>query len=60
MTWSSLGKKVRLQDPKKALIVNSSSRFIKSLGEPPAGLRIDTESAGQFDFAQLFVTNRAE
>jgi hypothetical protein len=60
MPLSDIAKKLRLQDCKRALIMNAPEGYRQILGEPPEGVVIDSEPSGTVDFAQLFVQNREQ
>lgn len=60
MSISKLGRKLRLQDARRALILNAPTGYFEALGDLPEDLELDTEPDGTYDFAQLFVTDRAE
>lgn len=60
MVVSKLAKKLRLQDVTRALVLNAPEGYLKMLGEVPEGVRIDQQPEGGFDFAHLFVKDKAE
>jgi hypothetical protein len=59
-TISRLAKKLRLQTAQRALILNAPEGYLGLLGDLPAKLELEFEPAGQFDFAHLFVKDKAE
>jgi hypothetical protein len=60
MAISLLAKKLRLQDVQRALIVNAPEGYSKTLGEVPDDVEIENDPEGNFQFAHLFVKDRAE
>jgi hypothetical protein len=57
---SALAKKLRLHTAKRALILNAPEGYLDTLGEVPAGVKIEQEPKGKFDFAHLFAKDRNE
>lgn len=57
---ASLPKKLRLSPGYRALLLNAPAGYLHSLGELPMGVQFDFQPEGVYDFAQLFVRNRAE
>ncbi len=60
MTLSALARKLRLQDARRALILNAPEGYLDALGALPEGVEIEHEPGGAFDFGHLFVKDRAE
>lgn len=60
MTISALAKKLRLQDAKRALVLNAPEGYLETLGEAPEGVMIEQDPLGKYDFAHLFVKDRNE
>lgn len=57
---STLVTKLRLHTAQTACILRAPAGYLQLLEPLPAGLRIDTEPAGQYDFLQAFYTLRTE
>jgi DNA-binding phage protein len=55
-----LAKKLRLQNANRALILNAPEGYLDLLGELPEEIKIEGELFGKYDFAHLFVKERAE
>jgi DNA-binding phage protein len=55
-----LAKKLRLQNANRALILNAPEGYLDLLGELPEEIKIEGELSGKYDFAHLFVKERAE
>ena len=60
MEISALAKKLRLQNLERGVILNSPDGFLDSLGEVPGGLSSRIEKSVQYNFAHLFIKNKAE
>ena len=60
MEISALAKKLRLQNLERGIILNSPDGFLESLGEIPGELSSGIEKFVQYDFAHLFIKNKAE
>ena len=60
MAISALAKKLRLQDVRRALILNAPEGYLETLGDVPEALEIEQEPSGEFDFAHLFVKDLNE
>ena len=60
MAISALAKKLRLQDVRRALILNAPEGYLETLGEVPEELEIEQNPSGKFDFAHLFVKDLNE
>ena len=60
MAVSALAKKLRLQSAQHALILNSPEGYLATLGELPAGVKIEQKPTGEFDFAHVFAKDRKE
>ncbi len=44
----------------RAVVVNAPEGYVKTLGPLPEGVTMAEKLAGKFDWAQLFVKNKAE
>ena len=55
-----MAKKLRLQNPNRALILNAPEGYLDLLGELPEEIKIEGELFGKYDFAHPFVKERAE
>ena len=55
-----MAKKLRLQNANRALILNAPEGYLDLLGELPEEIKIEGELSGKYDFAHLFVKERAE
>ena len=60
MAISALAKKLRMQNARRALIVNAPDGYLGTLGEVPASVTIQQKPTGEFDFAHLFAKDRNE
>ena len=60
MAISALAKKLRLQNPRRALILNAPAGSLGALGELPDGVTVTRKLTGKFDFAHLFAKDRNE
>lgn len=56
---SFLTKKLRMMGVKRALLLNAPDGYMDLLGELPGGLVVDFEIKGKYDFAHLFIKDRA-
>lgn len=57
---AALHKKLRLLPGSRAYILNAPAGLIDSLAPLPAGVVVELQPVGTYDFVQLFVKNRAE
>jgi len=60
MAEKSLVKKLLLRPDQRALILNASAGYLEKLGALPAGVSLDVEARGVYDFVHLFVGNAAD
>ncbi len=60
MAEKTLLQKLRLQPGQRALILNAPAGYLEGLGALPAGVALDVEPQGSYDFVHLFVRNAAE
>lgn len=56
---SSLIKKLRIQSGQRMLVLNPPEGYLALLDELPEGAELGTAPAGEFDFVQLFIRDRA-
>ena len=60
MPAKSLAEKMKLKPGQRAVIVNAPEGFVETLGPLPEGVQLAEKLAGQFDWIQIFVKNKAE
>ncbi len=57
---SGLIKKLRLKEGDRALVLNPPAGYLEQLADLPAGVRLEQEAEGEFDFVHLFVKDSAD
>ena len=60
MPESALARKMRLKPGQRAALVNAPESYLKELNPLPAGVQVAEKLQGEFDWAQVFVKNKAE
>ena len=60
MPESALARKMKLKPGQRAALVNAPEGYLKELSPLPAGVQVAEKLQGEFDWAQVFVKNKAE
>ena len=60
MSESALARKMKLKPGQRAALVNAPEGYLKELSPLPAGVQVAEKLQGEFDWAQVFVKNKAE
>lgn len=60
MPENALAKKLKLKAGQRAVVVNAPAGYLNSLKPLPAGVELVEALKGRFDWAQIFVQNKAE
>ena len=60
MLESALARKMKLKPGQSAALVNAPEGYLKELSPLPAGVQVAEKLQGEFDWAQVFVKNKAE
>ena len=60
MPESALARKMKLKPGQRAALVNAPEAYLKELSPLPAGVQVAEKLQGEFDWAQVFVKNKAE
>ncbi len=60
MPESALARKMKLKPGQRAALVNVPEGYLKELSPLPAGVQVAEKLQGEFDWAQVFVKNKAE
>jgi hypothetical protein len=60
MPESPLARKLKLKPGQRVALLNAPEGYLKELGSLPAGVAVSEKLQGQFDWAQVFVNNKAE
>ena len=60
MPESALARKMKLRPGQRAALVNAPVGYVNELSPLPAGVQVAVKLQGEFDWAQVFVKNKAE
>ncbi len=60
MADSLLARKMKLKPGQRAALINALEGYLKELSPLPAGVQVAVKLQGEFDWAQVFVKNKAE
>ena len=60
MPESALARKMKLKPDQRAALLNAPAGYLKELKPLPVGVEVSEKLLGQFDWAQIFVRNKAE
>jgi hypothetical protein len=60
MPDNALAKKLKLKPGQRAALIGAPEGYAKTLSPLPAGVEVVEKLSGKFDWAQVFVKNKAE
>ncbi len=60
MPESALARKMKLKPGQRAALVNAPEGYLKEFSPLPTGVQVAEKLQGEFDWAQVFVKNKAE
>lgn len=60
MSDNALAKKLKLKPGQRAALIGAPAGYAKTLSPLPAGVEVVEKLSGKFDWAQVFVKNKAE